>query len=120
MVTPYTVMLVGRMYNDRSREEVCGALRTINSVTDVRADLCRGTVLVWHDDRCDPSALLGAVARAGFAPSILVEPPAGKRPPCRTERDGRPSGQASADLPGRGACSEHGREQLSTPTDQGR
>ncbi|MCC5785355.1 MAG: heavy-metal-associated domain-containing protein [Phycisphaerales bacterium] len=120
MVTPYTVMLVGRMYNDCSREEVCGALRTIDSVTDVRADLCRGTVLVWHDDRCDPSALLGAVAKAGFAPSILVEPPAGERSPGRTESDGTTSGRPAADLPERGARSQHGRGQLGTPTDQGR
>lgn len=83
MVTPCTVMLVGRMCNDRSREEVCGALRTVDSVKDVRADLCHGTVQVWHEDRCDPSTLLLAVARAGYPPSLLVDPY--DEPPGRAE-----------------------------------
>lgn len=83
MVTPCTVMLVGRMYTDRSREEVCGALRTVDSVTDVRADLCLGTVQVWHEDRCDPSTLLHTLARAGYAPSLLVDPY--DEPPGRAE-----------------------------------
>jgi copper chaperone CopZ len=69
-----TVILVIGMHDNASRERVVTALEAVSGVQEVDVSLYRARAAVVHSIACDVSALVKAVAEAGFEGRALPGP----------------------------------------------